>query len=244
MTLDEAKFILSAYRPSGSDSGMAAFGDALRMASGDPALSAWFAHSRAHDAAVAGKLRQVAPPPGLREAILAGARVSDSQRSRRPGRAWIAGLAAAAAVAVVVLSMKTPVRPESGTAAFGAFAISDMAYEKHGGKGEPAGALISELETKGARMPGAEQIDFEKLRETGCRTLNLAGHDVLEVCFSRNGTQFHFYVARRDGPLGDSIARGPSFITEAAGTAAVWSDNRFDYAIATTAGAAAIRRLL
>ena len=36
-------------------------------------------------------------------------------------------------------------------------------------------------------MPSAEQIDFEKLRETGCRTLNFAGHDVLEVCFAREG---------------------------------------------------------
>ena len=244
MTIEEAKFILSAYRPNGSDAAVPAFGDALRMAADDPALSAWFARSRAHDAAVAAKLKGVEPPPGLREAILAGARVSDAQRSRRPVRIWIAGLAAAAALAIVVFSMKTPVRPESGAAAFAEFAISDMVNEKHGGNGEPAGALVSQLETKGARIPGAEQIDFEKLRDTGCRTLNLAGHDVLEVCFLRDGSLFHLYVARRDGALGDSVARGPSYITEAAGAAAVWSDNRFDYAVASTAGAAAIRRLL
>ncbi len=245
MTIEEAKFILSAYRPNGSDAGLPAFGDALRLATGDPILGAWFAKSRAHDAAVAGKLRRIEPPAGLREAILAGARAGDSQRGRgRPGRAWIAGLAAAAALAIIVFSMKAPARPESGTAAFAAFAINDMVNEKHGGKGEPAGALIAELETKGARMPGADQIDFEKLRDTGCRTLNLAGHDVIEVCFSREGVMFHFYVTRRDGPLGDSIARGPSFVTEAAGAAAIWSDARFDYAIASLAGADAIRRLL
>jgi len=244
MTTEEAKFILSAYRPNGADAGLPAFGDALRMAAGDAALSAWFAHSRSHDAAVAGKLRQVEPPPGLREAILAGARVGDSQQVPGPRRAWIAGLAAAAALAIVVFTMKTPARPDSGTAAFAAFAISDMANERHGGKGEPASALIAQLETRGAPMPGAEQIDFERLRDTGCRTLNLAGHDVLEVCFSRDGTQFHFYVTRRDGPLGDSVARGPSFVTEAVGSAAVWSDDRFDYAIVSAAGAAAIRRLL
>jgi hypothetical protein len=244
MTIDEAKFILSAYRPNGSDAGVPAFGDALRMAASDPSLSAWFAQSRAHDAAVAGKLRQIAPPAGLREAILAGAHVSDSQRSHGPGLAWLAGLAAAAALAFVLFSMKAPARPETGAAAFASFAINDMAYEKHGGRGEPASALVAQLETKGARMPGAEQIDFEKLRDTGCRTLNLAGHDVIEVCFSRDGATFHLYVTRRDGPVGDSVARGPSFITEAAGAAAVWSDSRFDYAIASAAGAEAIRRLL
>jgi hypothetical protein len=142
-----------------------------------------------------------------------------------------------------VFSMKAPARPDSGTAAFASFAIGDMANNRHGGRGEPASALISQLETEGARMPAAEQIDFEKLRDTGCRTLNLAGHDVLEVCFSRSGTTFHFYVARRDGPLSDSVARGPTFMTEAAGAAAVWSDARFDYVIASAAGAEAIRRL-
>jgi hypothetical protein len=244
MSIDEAKFILSAYRPNGSDADQPAFGEALRMATGDPALAAWFAHSRAHDAAVASKLRQVEPPPGLREAILAGARAGDSRGSRGPRRAWMVGLAAAAALAAVVFSMKTPSRPDSGTAAFASFAISDMANEKHGGRGAPAGALIAQLETEGARMPAAEQIDFEKLRDTGCRTLNLAGHDVLEVCFSRSGTMFHFYVARRDGPLSDSVSRGPNFIAEGAGAAAVWSDARFDYAIASAAGVEAIRKLL
>ncbi len=119
-----------------------------------------------------------------------------------------------------------------------------MVAERHGGRGEPAGALVAELETNGARMPGADQIDFERLRDTGCRTLNFAGHDVIEVCFGREGAMFHFYVTRRDGPLGDSVAKGPSFIAAAAGAAAVWSDRRFDYAVASTAGIEAIRKLL
>jgi len=57
MNTEEAKFILSAYRPNGSDSDDATFADALRMAGDDPVLGAWFAQSRAHDAAVAGKVR-------------------------------------------------------------------------------------------------------------------------------------------------------------------------------------------
>jgi hypothetical protein len=242
MTIEEAKFILSAYRPNGRDADLPAFDDALRMAAADPVLANWFARSRALDAAVAEKIRAVEPPSGLREAILAGARAS-RQKGRGVHRVWFAGLAAAAALVAVVFTMKVPSRP-TGTTAFAHFAINDMANERHGGKGEPAGALIAQLETRGARMPTAEQIDFEKLRDTGCRTLNLAGHDVLEVCFSRDGSLFHLYVVRRDGPLGNSVARGPSYVTEAAGAAAVWSDARFDYAVVSTAGVAAIRRLL
>ena len=93
-------------------------------------------------------------------------------------------------------------------------------------------------------MPGAGDIDFENLRETGCRTLNFAGHDLLEVCFARDGAEFHLYVTRRDGPLGDAVAKGPDFVSEAGGAAAVWSDGRFDYVVATEAGVAALRRLL
>jgi hypothetical protein len=244
MTSDEAKFILSAFRPNGSDAGNDAFCDALRLAGNDPMLGKWFAQSRAHDAAISGKLGQIAPPAGLREAILAGVRVSGSQRSSGLSWGWIGGLAAAAAVAIGVFSLRAPARPDSGTTELAGFAINDMVTERHGGRGEPAQALVSELEANGARMPGADQIDFEKLRDTGCRTLNFAGHDVIEVCFAREGAMFHFYVTRRDGPLGDSVAKGPSFIAEAAGAAAVWSDRSFDYAVASTAGIEAIRKLL
>jgi hypothetical protein len=244
MTNDEAKFILSAYRPDGSDAGTAAFCDALKMAGNDPALGLWFGLSRTHDAAVAAKLREIAPPAGLREAILAGARVSGPRRSEGLGRAWIVGFAAAAVLAVVIVSMKAPVRPEPAGAAFAGFAINDMVTQKHGGSGEPAGALVAELQTSGSKMPGAGEIDFDKLKDTGCRTISFAGHDVIEMCFVRDGTLFHLYVSRRVGLPGDSEASGPSFITQAAGAAAAWSDRSFDYALASTAGTEAIRRLL
>jgi hypothetical protein len=244
MTNDEAKFILSAYRPDGSDAGNAAFGDALKMAGSDPMLGSWFSLSRAHDAAVAAKLREVAPPAGLRDAILAGASVSGPRTGEGLGRAWIFGVGAAAVLAVVILSMKAPVRPGAAGAAFAGFAINDVVTAKHGGAGEPAGALVAELQTSGSKMPGAGQIDFDKLRDTGCRTISFAGRDVIEVCFVRDGTLFHLYVSRRVEPSGDSGAIGPSFISQAAGAAAAWSDRSFDYVLASTAGTEALRRLL
>jgi hypothetical protein len=243
MTTQEAKFILSAFRPNGGDASDPAFGDALHAAAGDPVLGEWFARSRAHDAAVAEKLGQVAVPAGLREAILAGARVSSRPRSFGVGAAWAAGLAAAAALAFVVASMRAPARPDATSAAFARFAINDVANGKHGGTGEPSGALIASLQAGGSPMPGADRIDFDKLKETGCRTLSFAGHDVIEVCFLRDGALFHLYVFRNDGPAGDSSEKGPSFIAQAAGAAAVWSDTRFDYAVATSAGTEALRRL-
>jgi hypothetical protein len=241
MNTEEAKFILSAYRPNGADTADAAFGDALRMAGDDPHLGAWFSQSRAHDAAAAAKLRQIAPPAGLREAILAGARVSNARARGGFGWGWAAGLAAAAVLAFGVFSMRAPVRDQANPSAFGGFAINDMVYGRHGSHGEASSALIAQLQTKGAGMPAPESIDFDKLKSTGCRTLSFAGHDVMEVCFARDGTEFHFYMARREG---SEEAEGPSFVSEAAGSAAVWSDSRFTYALATTAGVEALHRLL
>lgn len=244
MNTEEAKFILTAYRPSGRDSADAAFQDALRMAGNDPMLGAWFAQSRAHDAAVAGKLSQITPPAGLRERILAGARVTGTRKAGVFGWVWAAGIAAAAVLAFGVFSMRAPDRQESAASAFAGFAINDMVNGRHGGRGEPSGALISQLQVKGAKMPSADAIDFDKLKETGCRSLSFAGHDVMEVCFAREGVVFHFYVARRNGALMAPEGQGPSFVAQAAGSAAVWSDSRFDYAVATTAGVEALRRLL
>ena len=244
MKTEEAKFILSAYRPDGSDSSDPAMEEALRMVGGDPVLAAWFERSRSHDRAVAHKLRQIAPPKDLRETILAGVRAGQSQRRSGMGWAWIGGLAAAASLAIGVIWVRAPVPKDTGTAALAEFAINDMVVGKHGGRGEPSAALIAKLQTVGAKMPGADTVDFEKLKDTGCRTLNFAGHDVMEVCFAREGVEFHFYVTRREGPVANSVAEGPSFLVQAAGAAAVWSDARFDYALATTAGIQTLRKLL
>jgi hypothetical protein len=251
MTLQEAKFILSSYRPNGSDSGSAAFGDALRMAGEDPVLGAWFARSRELDTAVAAKLAQIAPPPGLREAILAGARVGESHRKRGPAWGWMGGLAAAAALVIGLFSLRVPVRPvqpsipsSAQVAPIAVFAIDDMVHGKHGGSGEPASALVARLETKGSAIPTGAEIGFDKLKATGCRTISWQGEDMIEVCFVRDGTLFHLYVLRRPGPGDDDAVGGPFYLEQAAGSAASWSDSHFDYALASTAGVAAIRKLL
>src|SRR5437868_8004817 len=110
MTNQEAKFILEAYRANGNDADQALFSEALRQARNDPALMAWFERARAHDAAIAGKLRQVAPPPGLREAILAGAKASATRRSpwmkSLPWLAMAAGIMMVAAVGVAMWPTK------------------------------------------------------------------------------------------------------------------------------------------
>ena len=102
MTTQEAKFILSAYRPNGSDASGPAFAEALQAAVGDPALGAWFSVSRGPpdggrrresrgrsrrqracgEAILAGGTREARPP------ARASARASRGRRGSPPRRAW------------------------------------------------------------------------------------------------------------------------------------------------------------
>lgn len=70
MNNHEAKFILGAYRHDGRDAGDAVFSEPLTLAARDPALRQWLENQQKIDGAIAGKLQAIAPPAGLREAIL------------------------------------------------------------------------------------------------------------------------------------------------------------------------------
>ncbi|HWA28266.1 MAG TPA: hypothetical protein VG734_21620 [Lacunisphaera sp.] len=102
MNQDEAKLLLSAYRPNGSDALDPVLREALRCAERDPALGNWFAAQCAFDAAMARRLRQVPPPPGLRDQLRAGLAVQAQERSRQVRRSW--GLASFVMMAALVLA--------------------------------------------------------------------------------------------------------------------------------------------
>lgn len=71
MTREQAKTILMLYRPGPQDAEDAEMSEALKMAESDPELLAWL---RAHVAAqsrIRDQFRQIEPPKGLRERVLA-----------------------------------------------------------------------------------------------------------------------------------------------------------------------------
>ena len=247
MNNTEAKFILNAYRPNGRDATDAAFGAALEQAKSDPALGAWLAREQAHGATVAAKLREVAPPAGLREAILAGGRASG--RGATVHRAWWMrptwlAMAAAAAVLLTVTVKLWPTRLP-GEAPMAEFAFADaLEPSRHGGHGEMAGALQAALSSSATKLTSGLPIDFAALRRNGCRTVSVAGHDVLEVCFKRDGQWFHCYIARVADFPGPFAAVSPLFARTGKVDAAVWVDGAYRVLVASTAGRAAVQRLL
>ena len=245
MNNDEAKFLLTAYRPSGADAADPRMAEALEQAKRDPALALWFERQRAHDAAVGVKLRAIAPPPGLREAILAGGRVSG--RSNARGSAWRnpAWLAVAAAVAVMLTLAAwwrlTPVRGTSLEDFAVNFVDRGFRLQKHSAD---VGELKNWLAEKHGPLPAALPVEFAQLRALGCRTLDFRGHDVSLVCFERGGKEFHVFVARRDDVPETAAAASPHFSEHGKLVAGAWSDAKLHYVIVSDAGMPALKQLL
>jgi hypothetical protein len=223
---------------------------ALAQAKNDPALAVWFAREQAHGAAVAAKLREVALPAGLRDAILAGGRMSRgkvaalaSPRTRWAQPVWLAAAAAIAVTFTVTVAL-WPKRV-AGEAPLAEFALADaLEPSRHGGHGEMAGALQATLSNSATKLTGGLPIDFAALRSNGCRTVSVAGHDVLEVCFKRDGQWFHCYIARLEDFPGPPAAVSPLFARAGKVDAAVWVDGAHRIVVASVAGQAAVRRLL
>lgn len=244
MSNGEAKFVLQAYRPNGRDAHEPDMAAALAQAKNDPTLGAWFAREQAHATVIAAKLRAITPPPGLRDAILAGGRATENAKPRTERRGIATWMGIAATVALLV-GVSAALWPRAGLAAdeMTAFAFDDVRHGQHGGHGEPARLLQASLSDTHTKLETSVQADLATLERTGCRTLKLAGHDVIEVCFVRDGAEFHCYIGRAsDFP--STAGDAATFVQRAGLTAASWSKAGQHVVVVTEAGLDAVKRLL
>jgi hypothetical protein len=246
MNNEEAKFILQGYRPNGEDTGDATFGAALEQARQDPGLGEWFARSRTFDTAISAKLNEIPAPAGLREAILAGGRVTVSDRPRSPWSGSRAVLAAAASIALLgAVGLALWPKPAAAGVTLQQFALADARdTSTHGGHGEATGALQAMLGAPTTRLAGALPVDFAALRQAGCRAIGFEGHEVLEVCFKRDGAWFHCYIARRADFPALVAAVTPTLDDEKGATLASWADAAHLFVVVSKAGRAPLEKLL
>ncbi len=247
MTNDEAKFILNAYRPDGRDAGDMTFSAALEQARQDPALGAWFAWQQKFDRAMTAKLGQVAPPADLRDAILAGAKLSQpatAQRSWWNQPAWVAVAASVAVLFAVTAGLLWPKNAAASTG-LAEFALADTMHgELHGGHGASEQSMRAMLGQAGRPLCAGLAMNFANLRAGGCRTVNFEGHDVIEICFKRNGAWFHCYIARRADFSELALTATPSIIDRQGVAVAAWADAEHVFLVAGKSGRAALQQLL
>ena len=243
MNDNEAKFLLRAYRPDNRDAHDPLFADALAQAEKNPEIREWLEREQAFDRAMAGKLREVQPPAGLRDAILAGGRASVQRRVWWKNPLW---LAAAASIAVT-LSISLGLRHTGPSAhEFAEFALHELAtsHDQHDGGGPEYGKLQASLATTPLPLSGHAPFDAAELHRAHCHTLQFAGQEVFEICFERDGKWFHLY-ATPVGVLSAGTAVAQSLVTtKGSFTATAWKDAQFAYALVTDEGAEALRRLL
>jgi hypothetical protein len=245
MNIQEAKFILGVFRPDGRDAGDPKLAEALAMAGRDPELRVWLERQQAWDRAVAEKIQAIPPPPGLRDAIIAGARAS-----RPRPRWWLRPFPLAAAAAIVVLGVWSSLtRPGSGRLSGSelvAAALNDRTdqYDDHVGFPEGLEGLQSQLASAPLPLTTGVNLDLEELRQKRCRSVKVGGREMFEICFKRDGVWFHLYAARRsDFAPGAWDAR--SLLTDKGGFAATaWADSKNVYALVVHEAPALLRQLL
>lgn len=246
MTNDEAKFILNAYRPNGSDAADATFGAPLAQAKNDAALGAWFNWQQSFDRAMTAKLGEVQAPAGLREAILAGAKFSQPETMQRSWWRHPALLATAASVALVA-TITVGLWPKSASAEteLQKFVLDDTLHgERHGGHGKGVDPLQAEINQSGVRIGGGLKVDFASLATSGCRNAKPAGRDVFEVCFKRDGVWYHCYIAQRTDFPEIKAGAAPVFADQGDVSVAMWADGSHVYVVGSKTGRASLQKLI
>lgn len=232
MTNEEAKFVLRAYRAHGADAGDEALAEALARVRRDPDLARWFAAEQAFDRAVAEKLAAVAPPPELREAILAGVKAGAPLRApwwRAP--AWL-GLAASLVLLLGVAGFWTT-RANAASEDITDFAADYVAAGFFLGEhGADIAELRAWLEQQKAPLPTVLPEGFHRLRSLGCKRIDYRGKQVSLICFG-DGKEYHLFVARRDDFPTMPVRERPQYFKRKGFAGAAWSDARNHYVAVT-----------
>lgn len=245
MNADDAKRILRAHRPNQPDAATPSVAAALQWAQRDPALAEWWAREQAWDGVVAEKLAEIAPPPGLRAALLAG-RPGRRDLSPEPAAGWRAMMFAMAATIVVALSFGVARwQPAATGATLQEFAINTVAngfFLQQ--RSSDVSALKAWLEAKQGPVPRRLPTEFSHLRALGCRSLSFKGRDVSLVCFERGGKEFHVFVARRAEVRDERVDATPRFSNRGELVAATWAEADLQYVVVSDASMAALRGVL
>lgn len=240
MTIQEAKFILKARHPDGRDDTDPRFAEALAMAKADPALEEWTHRERAFDLVVGAQLREVQPPAGLRDAILAGACMSRPVPLWRRRATWFA-LAACLTLFLGLSAAWPALRPAQAVDRLALGVLDEVnSTVHHETMPQARGKLDQLLRDPATRLAAGLPLDFAQFKADGCRSLTIAGREVLEVCFERGG-DFHLYVARRRDFGGDKSEHAPMFRERGTLASVAWTDERHTYVLVTGDGAPALR---
>mgnify|MGYP005858717269 CR=1 FL=1 len=203
MDNEQAKLILSAYRPGGEDASDPFFAEALDQVRQDPELSQWFTEQRRFDQSIQAALQADAPPSGLRESLLLNRKIVRMTEPATRNRFWAKPTSWMALAASIILLIGIGLMLRAGTA-------TPMSGEQFVQK-------VLDLNTGGQISLGKMSSDPEELRQwlahrrspsefelpgslkkigaMGCQTFTINGHKVSLLCFMLDKDRIvHFFV--------------------------------------------------
>ncbi len=233
MDNQEAKFILQAYRPSGSDAAAPEMQEALAQARRDPSLGKWFENECAIDSAIANKLKTCPVPEGLRASILAGAKLTRSMPWWR--QTWVLA-AACVALLLTLAGLYYPraVPPGLGLESFAANYTANGIYLQN--ETPDLAKIRSWLAVKGVELPQQLPQKLTELEGMGCRSIEYDGVKVALICFYKGDKGYHLFMAKKADMPGGEFPDNLRISSQAKGwNTAAWSDSTHRYVLVTDA---------
>ncbi|HEY0789859.1 MAG TPA: hypothetical protein VGD78_02235 [Chthoniobacterales bacterium] len=212
MDNNEARVILSAYRPNGADAQDPTFAKALAQAKMDPALGEWLDGQRSVDAALIERLRTIEPPADLPNLVMAGLKTVPLRRDR-----WFGPLSAMAAVLTVsAVVLIGPLRPSSRSSGLAAAFQRDalaMVSLPAGPKLDLITSSFAETQAYIAQQQGpsapAIPASLQRMHTAGCRVMEWRGHRMSLTCFRLpDGRLVHLLVIPKSA-LGTELPPQP-----------------------------------
>jgi hypothetical protein len=244
MKNEEAKQILSAYRPGGDDAADPAFEEALEQARRDPELAAWFKEERRRDGEWVRFFQSIPVPEEGKQALLGLARVETAPK-KRPFWLWSVGVAAGLALCIGVIGLLIPYLPPSTDLAFdgersvGVPELLQLAHARQpfDYRGSSVPELRAWLVGRGAPAPEALPEAWGALSPLGCRVFTDEwGHSISLLCLEKNGQIVHLFVA--EGRARQALAMAEKeWINHSGWNAYCWSDEDRAYVILSPAPA-------
>jgi hypothetical protein len=129
-----------------------------------------------------------------------------------------------------------------------AFAIKDLAESHDDHVGYPAEFAALQAQLAAGKLPlaqaGGVAIDLDDLRRKNCRAVKVAGREVFEICFQRDGIWFHLYAARRDDFAPASLDAKALIASTGDYAATAWADSKNVYALVIRGGEEVLRRVI
>jgi hypothetical protein len=243
MTKEEAKKILSAYRPGDEHRLESYFAEALQETEQDAELAEWFAEEQEFDRAVASHLSSVPVPFALKTRILANMVPHAATRLR-----WLARLAAAAA-ALFLLALVITVSRGSGqhSGSLSDYEQEMMSFVKLEPPLEmqsleigPIKQWIAERKAPlGDIPPGVAAVET-----MGCRILSFRGHPVTLICFCHGQTVAHLLIVDRAALPALKPRNPPVLTSQGDWSIATWADEHYACMLAVHDKPVAARRYL